>query len=230
MPNTFSIISALSAKDKAMLEIAGSAKIREYWTSSNSAPDATKWQVVKDAGAICSESYDNAISASVLKLKAGNVGGLDGYCDTNNLITFGIGTYGITSFRFKTRIKITDLTGEFGFGFLSNIMNGTANNYNSANRPVACIYGDNDVINANSGDMTAKETTVISAYFTDDTYNDIEIIWTATSVRFIIDSVVRATHVTRVNTTYMAMAGFAARHSNGIPAEMFPQFCEVWAQ
>lgn len=230
MGNSYSIISELSAKDKAFLGLAGPTFVRDYFVEHGQVPNTDIWRVIEDAGASVLINSTGDPGVTYLRVDCGAVAGEDGVADTYQKKEISAQELDVTTIKIKTVIKINDLTGEFGFGMLFDFNAATAEQFNLAGVLVAGIYGNNDLVEANSSDGAIIEDTDITAALSDNVFFKAEINITATSVEFIIDDVVVATHVTNVRPRPMGQVGFAARNTNGIRTIVQPQCCEAWTE
>ncbi len=228
MSNTYTIKTEQSAKEKSFLGLEGACVVRDYFVECAGVPDITQWRLIVDGGASVAMAVEGTINTGCSRIQAGVVAGEDGVMDTYNLKTFCLNQVDVSEIKFKAYIKITDLTGEFGFGFAEQHATRTAESYNFAVADLACIYGDNDVIYAQTSDGAVVERTDISAEFADGVAILIEIIETATQVIFYANGAIIATHITNVSGPKVKMAGFAARNTNAQDPDIKVIMCEAW--
>lgn len=194
---------------------------------NGAAPDATLWNVTTDNDGTLVTTYDPNGQRCVLE--AGTVNNNDTYMDTNTFRNFDLEqlVFDNKELHFKTRIFFNDITGMFGLGFLVFNIPASVDNFNVANRHMAVIYGNNDVIASNTTDGAVQETNNLSAYFSDGVAVVVEIIVGAASVEFWIDGTLRATHSTRIPLHSM-VATLSARNQNGIQSIARADYALAW--
>jgi len=207
-------LSSISDRDLSLLGAGVFPGFRDYFnTVANDAdPIATYWNVTENGGDVHVEN-DLASNPGFLYAYSGNVVGQDALFDTKDKMTFSI-KEPVTSIYLKTRLKM-DVTGAnanifIGFGF---VMNDTAftdisGAFNSASTHQAAIYYlGGSGFGTITSDGVAFETTNVSAYVSDNTYFDFEVVITASDVKFYIDDTLRATHSTRVPSSVWQIFG-----------------------
>ena len=59
MSNTYTVVSEISNKDKAMLGILGPGIVRDFFKEGIGAPDVLTWHVIEDAGAEVAQKVDS---------------------------------------------------------------------------------------------------------------------------------------------------------------------------
>ncbi len=218
----------LIPKQKVFMGINGQVPLNEYFgtVGGSVAPDTAIWTVVEDNDASVQVFFSTTKGCLII---AGTVAANDGYMFTRSSRNYDPTDSNIISLSLKTRLKVTDLTGEFGFGFMDSDNNTpTADTFDTAAQHHATIHCDNDIVNFSTSEGT-NETTDVSAQFSDNTLVIVEIVITASDVKLYTDGTLRATHSTRVPTNYMYVA-YAAKNTNGITTGIIVRYNETWPQ
>ena len=218
--------SLITEKEKTFRGRAGPGFFQDNYSdiSNGVVPDANNWTVTVDgAGTVLSNQ--NAANKSTHIVYTAAAGATD---DSYAYVIFLLDTLAtaVTSLHFKTEFQITDLTGEFGIG-IGDLNGGNTADAFDGTQSHATIHGDNDVIEASSGDTTASEQTAISGQFSNGTDVEVEIVVTVSDVKFIIDGVLRATHTARVPIKPMFLQT-AVKNTNGIATVMKLNYVEYW--
>lgn len=221
-------ISGLTAKEKAFMGKAGQPTLNEYFlnVAHGAAPDANIWTVTVDAGASVTIIYTT--TPGFCSIGSGATPTNDATIRTAYKKMWSIGKPGVTTLHWKSKFRINDLTGEAGIGFgEQNIL--TADGCDNAARYPCTIHCDNDVVRACSGNNYGLDETDISAYFADNTYVEVEVRLTTSSVKFYVDGTLRATHETNIPDFPLLFIA-AAKNTNGINTTLYIQNIEVWAE
>lgn len=236
-------LSLLTAKEKAFMGAPGLTPLKEYFntvTVSNaygsSPPDTALWVVVKDTGAQVDVVTVDPISSDYLNphalmVDSGNIATSDAIAYMRGKRIWSIGQPGVTEIHLKSRLWISDLTGEGAFGFSGATASTDASNFAAAeNWAPAGIYYNNDSVAFHTFTYNGYlhyQNTNITAYFADATYVDVEIVWSATDVKLYVNGTLRATHSDFANT--LAVTVFAGvRNSNSARTRMRVNYVEVW--
>ena len=226
-------IKSLSDREKAFMGIKGQKGLIDYFNTvgDNAAPDTNIWKVSIVGSSTSITDLRNSIGW--LEMITGTAANDGSVVSSGNKRTFSIKD-GITTIYFKSRIKINDLTGSFGIGFIKSTALTTnpqdwANGV--ANSRAAFFYCDNDVVLAQTDDGVGNtQTTDVSTYIsTNATWYDIEIRISASNVKFYVDDTLRATHSTRV-PSYTWGVNIAVRNRNGINLELDTEHIEAWVE
>ncbi len=133
---------------------------------------------------------------------------------------------------FETTFRIVDLTGEWAIGLFEAGVSAEASDADLLASMNACIHGDNDTVDAVTSDTVGVETTDLHTptwLDTDNTDYKIKVKVSGTDVRFYIDDVIRATHVTRVPIfNFYAVA--SVKNTNGVATDMHTLPVKVWTE
>jgi len=216
----------LSEKEKIFMGGPGAPVINENFgnVAHNAVPDVAVWTVIEDNDATVKVSI-GAIVACIIT--AGTVAANDAVAHTQGKMTWRIGERVYNSLHWKSKFNVNDLTGEFGIGFVWHASE--ADGFNFGTLSVACLYGNNDVVNAVSDDGAVAERTDVSAYINEGINVTVEVILTSTDVKFYIDGTLRATHTNRVPEIDSVFC-MATRNSNGVQTILINHWVEVWPE
>ncbi len=225
-------LDLLTDKEKAFLGNAGQLVLNDYF--NNVAPDAVPtanyWTFTQDNDATVDVKQN--ISPFYCLFNGGTGATDDCIMNTIGKRYYDVLIDGVTTVYLKTRIKINDLTGEVGFGFVhAEVASPPASDADDDASHVSTIHCDNDTVRACSSDHSGAPTfTDITAHFADNTWVDVEIRMTATQTLFLIDGTIRATHATDVPPGVVQQIFFATKNTNGITTDLYIQYVEVWTE
>lgn len=217
----------LSAKDASLLGIGVVPGFQDFFltVADEASLDTSIWnEQLDNDGTISVEQTDVVGYMDVL---AGTVNLNDTFAYTQNKrhISF---KEGVTSLGIDGAVNFVNEEGSYLFA-LSNQSSGSDSTAVNGSAHTAGIHCDNDTVNAYSSNAVAGETTDISAFFAENTYVFVEIVITASDVKFYIDGTLRATHSTRV-PDYVMFAVAAVRNKNGIQSQMKAQYTQAWGE
>jgi len=219
---------ALSDKEKAFIGRAGQHVLNEYFQNVDEAavPDVSIWNVTEDNDADVVINYN--VVPSYCRLHGGTGATDDCVIFTNTNLYWDANKYGVTTIHWKSRIKASDLTGEWAIGLHNETMIPTADLYDNGVNNVAGFKCNNDVVLACSSDGVL-ESNDVTAYFSDNAWVDLEVRWTKANVIFLIDDTIRATHVTRRPQKALQYI-LATKNTNGITTDLYSEYNEVWPE
>ena len=224
-------LSLLSDKEKAFIGITGQPFLKDHFLTTNdhADPSTDNWTVVEDTGA--SVNTEGGTSLSYMVISSGSTATNDGVAHTAGKKQWD-SVKETKTVNVRCKFKVVDLTGEFCLGLYVTNMDAyppTADVYDATYRAVAGLHGDNDVIDAvtQAGNNVAAEITDISASLADNTWYELEITETSTSVIFKINGATVATHSTQVAAKPQCFVA-CTKNTNGINTYLNIQYAEVW--
>ncbi len=94
---------------------------------------------------------------------------------------------------------------------------------------VATVVVHNQVPTAYTSDGSTAQTTSLASYITDNTWFLLEIVISATDVKFYIDDTLRATHSTNVPSAVWFFA-FGATCENNTVQKTYVQYVQIWGE
>jgi len=227
------IANILSAEEKSLLGIGVFPGFNDYFdTVANDAdPNTINWSVIENTGTVNVEN-DTAALPGYLICNSGGATGNDGLAHTKDKRVFSLKN-GVTTIHLKSYLIMNwaGQTGyECGIGFMENeqlisqVIDLIATAYE-----VAAIVSLTGNPNAYSSDGTTTELTDLSSYISDNTGFLLEIVISASDVKFYVNGTLRATHTTNVPSSVWQVC-IGATCCNNIASITKSEYIKVWGE
>lgn len=228
------VAGAISAKDKSLLGIGVLPGFHDDFSTiaNDAAPDTASWSVVENGGGSVTVENDLAGKPGRLKCISGGTTGDDGIAHTADKRMFSLKN-SVTTLHLSARLKfdITEagVNTPGGIGFFHNEAPVSVLDLTENTKHVATIIVDGNTPRAYSTDGADAEVTDVSAHISDNTLFDLEIVISASDVKFYIDGTLRATHETRVPSNVWCIV-VAAQSVNTAQEYTYVENIKVWGE
>ncbi len=188
--------------------------------------DANIWTAIIDGGATLTVDYTTGPMAYVT-MDSGVVGNQLSFLHTKDKMKWTADRADVTTYHFKTRIKVDDFTGTFSFGFLRDGAALTADQM-MIGGVRAGVHFKSDNLNFYSGGAANENTDISGWITTEGTWYEIEIVVAIDNVKLYIDDVLRVTHTTGFpNDPLHAVIGVQCTPATQTVADV--EFARVWS-
>lgn len=220
-------IGDLSAKEKSLLGIGTFPGFRDCFNkvADAAAPDATYWNVIEDGASTVQVKHTP--EPGILEMIS-SVNIEDAIVFTKDKWLFALKN-GVNSVHMKGRFKfeLNGGNGSWGLGFLifSNA-DPAVFELIAANQYVASIV----IGTAYSSDGAVAENTDLSAFISESTWFDCEIVISAADVKYYVNEILRATHTTRVPDAVWQASLAIMRGGVAGNVELEDEEVELWCE